>query len=254
MGTTEEKIARFIVETRERDIPPEAIKAAKLGCFDCIGTMLAGAASSPGKIMAKFVKEAGGKPEATVLGTGVRTTPVLGALANGTLAHALDYDDMGGGGFGHPTCLLLPPLISLGERMKISGKDILSAYVVGFKAGKAIASGCRYVQHERGFHKTSVFGVWAATAACARLLKLNVEQTIMAMGLAGSMVSAGIIQNFGTYTKGLHAGLADQHGVMACLLAQDGWKATDKVFESKLGFLHAFVGNRNWWGRTKATT
>jgi len=67
------------------------------------------------------------------------------------------------------------------------------------------------------------------------------------------MVSAGIVQNFGTYTKGLHAGLAGQHGVMACLLARDGWKATDKVFESKLGFLHAFVGKDLYDSRPSET-
>src|SRR3990167_809492 len=95
MGATEETIARFIVETEDKDIPPEALRSAKLGCFDCIGTMLAGAASPPGKIMAKFIREAGGTPEATVIGTGLRTSPVLAALANGTMAHVLDYDDFG---------------------------------------------------------------------------------------------------------------------------------------------------------------
>jgi 2-methylcitrate dehydratase PrpD len=243
MAATEEKIGRFIVETSEKDIPPEAITSAKLGSFDCIGTMLAGVSSPPGKIITKLIREAGGTPETTVLGTGLRTTPVLGALANGTLAHAQDYDDFGGGKgkWGHPSTILLPPLISLGERMGASGKDILNAYVIGFKVGSAISFGCRYAQGEGGFHNTSLYGTMAATAACARLLKLNVEQTIMALGTAGSMAS-GILQNFGTYTKALHAGLVGQNSVMACLLAQDGWKATDRVFESRVGFLHAYIG------------
>jgi 2-methylcitrate dehydratase PrpD len=239
MGATEEKIARFIVETSDKDISPEAVESAKLGSFDSVGTMLAGAVSPPGKIMTKFIKEAGGKPESTVVGTGLRTTPVLGALANGTLAHALDYDD--GGGFGHCSCVLLPPLISLGERMGASGKDILNAYVIGWRVGTSLHHACNYTQGERGFHGTSLYGVMAATAACARLLNLNVEQTIMALGTAGGM-AGGILQNFGTYTKGLHAGQPDQNAVIACLLARDGWKSTDKVFESKAGFLHAYVG------------
>lgn len=240
MATTEETIARFIVETADHDLPVAARKWANLGSFDCMGTMLAGAASPPGKIMTRLIKEAGGTPETTVVGTGLRTSPILGALANGTLAHALDYDDMGGN-WGHPSCVLLPPLISLGERMGASGKDVLNAYVMGFEVGSAIVSGCHYHEGERGFHSTSMFGVVAATAACARLLKLNVEQTIMALGVAGS-TAGGILQNFGTYTKGFHAGFAGHNAVIACLLARDGWKATDRVFESKVGFLSTYVG------------
>jgi len=240
MGTTEKKIAEFIVETSDQELPSAVLGWAKVSAFDCIGTTLAGAASPPGKIIAKLVKDSGGTPETTVVGTGLRTTPVMGALANGTLAHALDYDDMGG--FGHPSCVLLPPLISLGERMGASGKDILNAYAVGLNVGMAISSGCsNYVQGERGFHSTSLYGMMAATAACARLLKLNLEQTIMAMGTAGSM-AGGILQNFGTYTKGFHAGMTAQNAVIACLLARDGWKATDNVFESKVGFLSTYVG------------
>ncbi len=239
MGATEEKIARFIVETDPASIPQEALKSANLGIFDCIGTILAGVASPPGKIMARFIKEAGGKPETTVVGMGLRTTPVLGALANGAMAHALDYDDLGA--MGHPSVVLLPAIISLAERVGASGKDILQAYAIGYEVGEAISSACHYAQMERGFHATPMFGTMAATAASARLLKLSVKQTIMAMGIAGSMPS-GIAQNLGSYTKGLHAGLASHSGVMACLLAQDGWTGTDIVFESKVGYLHAYVG------------
>jgi 2-methylcitrate dehydratase PrpD len=125
--------------------------------------------------------------------------------------------------------------------MGASGKDILNAYVIGWRLGNALQRGCKYTQGERGFHGTSLWGMMAATAACARLLKLNVEQTKNALGVAGGM-AGGILQNFGTYTKGLHAGQPDHNAVIACLLAQDGWKGTDKVFESKAGFLHAYVG------------
>jgi len=240
MALTEETIAKFIVETSDEDIPPAALKWANLGSFDVVGTMMAGAVSPPGQIMAKFTKEAGGTPETTVVGTGIRTSAVMGALANGSLAHALDYDDMGGK-FGHPSCVLLPPLISLAERMHLSGRDVLNAYAMGFEVGSSIGAGCHYNQGEVGFHSTSMFGTMAATAACARLLRLDVEQTIMALGTAGSMPS-GLVQNFGTYTKGLHAGLGSRNGVMACLLAKDGWKGATNIFESKVGFLSTYVG------------
>jgi 2-methylcitrate dehydratase PrpD len=240
MGATEEKVARFIVETKKSDISAESLKWAKIGSFDCMGVMLAGAAAEPGKILANLIKTLGGIPETTIAGTGLRTSRVLGALGNGTLAHALDYDDMAG--WSHPSCVLFPPLISIGEPLGASGKDILDAYVIGFKVGEAINSGCpNYCDEETGWHATSIFGILGATAACARLLKLNVQQTIMALGTVGSM-GGGLDQNLGSYTKGLHAGMASHNGVLACLLAKNGWTGTDRLFESNLGFLSAYVG------------
>ncbi len=246
MGVIEEKVAQFIVETKDSELPAEAIRWAKIGSFDCLGVTLAGAASPPSKIITRFIRELGGKPETTVVGTGLRTNCTLGALANGTLAHALDYDDVAGddgnGAWAHPSVILLPPLISVGERMGASGKDILDAYVIGYKVGQAVFDACYYYNdEEQGFHKTSIFGVLAATAACARLLKLDVKQTINAMGTAGSM-GGGLDQNIGSYTKGLHAGLASQGGVTACLLAKDGWTGTNRLLESKIGFLACYAG------------
>ena len=133
--------------------------------------------------------------------------------------------------------------------MNASGRDILNAYAIGFGIGTAISSGCHYVQMERGFHSTPIYGTMTATAACARLLKLNVEQTIMALGIAGSM-AGGIFQNVGSYTKGFHAGLADHNGVTACLLAQDGFTGTENVFESNVGFLSGYMG-RNMYDLEK---
>jgi 2-methylcitrate dehydratase PrpD len=176
------------------------------------------------------------------VGTGLRLPLLLATLVNGSLAHALDFDDMGAG-WGHPTAVLLPPLLSLGERMGASGTDILNAYVIGYEVGSAITAGCpQYVQADRGFHGTSIFGTLVATAAAARLLRLTVTQTLMALGVAGSLAGAGLVQNFGTYAKGLHAGLASQNGVMACLMAQEGLTGTENVLESKAGFLSSHVG------------
>ncbi|MBM2824786.1 MAG: hypothetical protein HW402_450 [Dehalococcoidales bacterium] len=245
MGTTEEKVAHFIVETSDREIGAEAITTAKRSCFDGVGTMLAGVASPPGKMMTTYVKELGGTPESTVVGTGLRTSAPLAALANGTFAHALDYDDTGGG-FMHPTCVLLSPLVALGERLGTSGREIINAYVIGLRVGVALAAGCpNYSQMGSGFHGTSTFGVMAATAACARLLKLSVEQTMMALGTAGSM-GGGLSQNMGTYTKPLHAGMASHNGIMACSLAREGWTGTEKVLESGMGLLGSYAGRNQF--------
>ena len=243
MGKTETRIAEFIIETDPSDMPVESFKAAREACFDCVGVMLAGAAQPHGHMMAEFVAEEGARGDCSVLGTAVRTSPSMAALANGTLGHALDYDDMGG--FGHPSVVLLPPALAVGERMGISGRELLSAYIVGYEVGTHLNRGSNYIQGERGFHSTSVFGTLAATAVACRLLRLSKEQTIMALGIAGSMPS-GVLQNFGTHTKPLHAGLSSRSGVMAALLARKGYLACDNIVESKVGWAAAYMGEGNY--------
>jgi 2-methylcitrate dehydratase PrpD len=241
MGATEE-LARWIVRTSSEDIPPDALRVAGEACFDCLGVMLAGSVQPLGRIITRLVGEWGGSPEATVVVSGIKTSVPSAALANGTMGHALDYDDMGG--FGHPTTVLFPALLALGEKVGASGRDILEAYVIGCEVGINLAQGGltqRYHQMKRGFHSTAIFGRMAAASACARLLKLDEHQTKMALGIAGSMAS-GLIHNFGTMTKPLHAGMAARDGAMAALLAREGWTAGERVIEHPLGFIASFYG------------
>jgi 2-methylcitrate dehydratase PrpD len=243
VNTPEERIARFTVETGNAEIPPEARRTASAAAFDCVGVALAGAAQPLGRMMIELAREEGGRPDATVIGGGLCTSPAMAALANGTLAHALDYDDMGS--FGHPSVVLLPPVLALGEKLGASGREILDAYVIGFEVGAGLCAASHYVQTERGFHTTALFGTMGATAAAARLLKLGVAETVMAFGIAGSM-PGGVVQNFGTMVKPLHAGMAARNGVLAALLARKGYVGTDSIFRSKLGFLAAYVGEGHY--------
>ncbi len=242
-GKAEQQIAEFIVQTDERAIPSECYRVAREACFDCIGVMLAGAVQPHGRMIVEFASQEGGRGPCTVVGTPLQSPPTMAALANGTLGHALDYDDMGG--FGHPSVVLLPPALAAAELAGASGRDVLTAYILGFEVGRHLSRGAHYVQGERGFHSTVVFGTMGATAAACRLLRLSVEQTIMALGIAGSM-PGGVLQNFGTYTKPLHAGTASRNGVMAALLARSGWLACDNIVESKVGWAAAYIGAGNY--------
>ena len=238
MGATE-TIARWAVNTSYEDIPPEAIRVAKESCFDCLGVMLAGAAQPVGQMIQKYVSDQGGTPEATVLGSGLKTPLANAALVNGTLGHALDYDDFGG--FGHPTVATFPSLLSMGEKMGASGRDVLGAFVVGCELGIALSSTTGYTQMLRGFHSTAVIGRMASAAACANLLKLDQHKTVMALGIAGSM-AGGLLHNMGSMTKPLHAGLTARDGLMAAQLADMGMTAGDQIFEHPLGFAAAVIG------------
>ncbi|MHB9097938.1 MAG: MmgE/PrpD family protein [Syntrophales bacterium] len=240
MGVTED-LAKFACALEFEQIPEEALVWAKDALLDCTGVALAGSREEAGRIIANHVKKAAGRPEAGVFAAGFRTAASDAALANGTMAHALDFDDYDISTWtGHPTAPLLPAIFALGQRQKASGRDVLSAYIVGFEVGGRIGAGLGHGYYEQGWHATSVLGTMGATAACCRILKLNVVQTRMALGIAGSE-ACGVRQNFGTMTKPLHAGLAARNGLLAALLAGEGFTADESVIEGPLGFNKVFI-------------
>ncbi len=239
MGKVEEAIAEFIVSTNPEAIPEACYRVVRDACFDCVGVMLAGAAEPHGRVIADLVRREGAPGPCAVVGTDIRTGPTMAALANGTLAHALDYDDMGG--FGHPSAVLLPAALAAGELVGASGRDLLTAYISGFEVACHLARGASYVQGERGFHSTAVFGTLGAAAAACRLLGLDRHRTVMALGIAASMPS-GVLQNFGTHTKPLHAGMAARNGVMAVLLAREGFLSSPDAVAGPIGWAAAYLG------------
>ena len=238
MGATE-TVAKWIVNTSYEDIPPDAIPVANESCFDLLGVILSGSTEPVGEIIQQYVSDQGGVPEATVLASGLRSSAPNAAMANGTMGHALDYDDFGG--FGHPTVAIFPALLALGEHVGATGRDLTEAYVIGCEIGMAIQHATKYNQMQKGFHSTAVLGRLACAAACAKLLKLDQRQTTTALGIAGSMAS-GLIHNFGTMTKPLHAGLTCRDGVMAAQLAQRGLSSGDEVLEHPFGFAATVIG------------
>lgn len=216
--TTTEKVAEFIVDFEFKDIPPRGIEQIKFCLLDTIGCTLEGAMGPVANIMTEFVEEMGGKPQARILKSGIKTSVVNAALVNGTLAHADDFDDTGG--FGHPGVVLIPTALALGEHLKLSGKKILEAYTVAFEVGYRLKIGMGVVG-EGGFHSTSLFGNLCTTAEASKLMGLDVAQTRSALGIAASSAS-GIMQNFGTFTKAFHAGQAARNGITAAILAKKG--------------------------------
>ena len=237
MGVTE-RLARFVVETGYEDIPPEAIEVAQRISLDCLGTTLAGFGDSVGGIITKVVRESGGSSEATVIGAGFKSSPTQAALANGTMAHALDYDDMGLS-MGHPSVPVLPVILALGEKLHLTGREILTAHVIAFEVQGKLGYGSHQL-YSTGWHSTGVFGVMGATAAASKLLKLDVDQTRMAFGIAASHAAAAK-PNMGSMTKPLHAGNAARGGLMSALLAKEGFTADPNIIEHPLGYAFAFI-------------
>jgi 2-methylcitrate dehydratase PrpD len=240
-----ERIARFIIGTTPGKIPARAFEVARRGITDFTGVALAGSREEAGDIISGLVRETGGATRSGVIGKGFRTAPHLAALANGTMGHALDYDDLSFTYGAHPSVTLAPAVLALGEGLGASGKEVLAAYVAGFEAGACISSPVAQSHYLQGWHSTGTVGVMGAAAAAARLLKLDVHQIVMALGIAASM-AGGLRQNFGTMTKPFHAGRAASGGVLAALLAQRGFTANENAIE--LGYAKALgcAGEIDW--------
>ncbi len=231
------KLADFVVETSVGDIPQEALKIAQMGITDYIGVTFPGSLEPHGTIMKNYAAMIGGVTECSIIGSDLKTSPYLAALVNGTTGHALDYDDMGG--FGHPSVALAPVVLGIGEQLGISGANILAAYVVGFEVACCLCGPLMMSHYSRGWHSTDNFGSLGAAAAAAWLLKLNVHQVRMTLGIAASL-AGGLRQNFGTMTKPLHAGMAAANGIQAAFLAQAGFTADENIIEAPLGFAKVF--------------
>ena len=142
---------------------------------------------------------------------------------------------------GHPSAMLVPAMIGLGESLGCSGRDLALAYVVGYETECRIARGVHFHHYDKGWHPTATIGIFGTVAAAARLLRLTIDQTATALGLAASFAS-GLKANFGTMTKPLHVGHASRNGLFAAYMARDGFTANPGAFEHKQGFLDVFNG------------
>lgn len=230
------QIAEFAVTSDGSVVPEEVLHLAERAITDTVGVAIA--AAHDGTVEAALSAYQGRlcPGPATVLATGEGCDSVQAALLNGTAAHALDFDDVTDAMKGHPSAVLTPATLAVGQQVKASGREVLDAFCIGHQVDCAIADGLAVDGHyARGWHSTATIGVLGATAAACRLLALDVSRTRHALGIAASM-AGGSRQNFGTMTKPLHAGLAASNGVLAASLAAAGFTADAEQLESPLGY------------------
>jgi 2-methylcitrate dehydratase PrpD len=239
MGATE-KIARFIAGADFDDIPRDAVEKAKRTALDCMGAALAGVNEPVSQTIVGYVTKLGGPPQASVFGAGVKISLQDAALANGSIAHALDYDDCGVK-IGHPSVLVLPAVLSLGEYLGASGKDILTAYIVGLEVEGKLALHADFKLMQARLNHQTWYGSIGAAAACAKLLKLDITKTRMALGIAANF-ACGLSANHGNMAGAMAAGNACRNGVTAAVMAQEGITANPNIIEAKNGFYDTLVG------------
>lgn len=242
MTTAAERLAQWGLSLMIGDVPSSARQAARVHLLDGLGVGLLAVGRGQGTFGVDVARSSGVATESSVLGTGVRAPAAMAALANGVLVHALDYDDTHTGALCHPTSVVLPVAFACGEARKASGAEVLTAAIAGYETIIRIGLAVRHGFHARGFHATSVCGVFSAALVAARLQGLDEGQTVNALGIAGSQAS-GLLEFLDTpsATKQLHPGWAAHSGIIAAQLAAAGATGPDSILEGRYGLYRAFA-------------
>lgn len=236
-----EQIAEISVNLKFEDIDQRTINNAKILILDCLGCILSGSQIESGKAVRAAAIEIDDKGACSVIGTNLKTNPMLAALINGTTGHSQDYDDDHREGTQHSSVAVLPAVLALAEKYGKNGKEVLLAYIIGsdvtIRAGEAFNGTSYYA----GWHLTGTCGVFGSAAGSAKIMGLDVEQTVNALGVAGSAAAGlGEFNTCGAWTKRFHPGRAAMDGVVSAYMGKNNYFGPPTVFEGKEGFLVCF--------------
>ncbi len=228
-------LARFASTLHYEDIPPAVVRRAEDLLVDWFGSALGGATGRPVRSIVRFAQEMGGAGDCEVLITRERTTPMLAAMANGASSHFAEQDDVHNGAVFHPATVVFPATLATAQAIGASGKALLTASIVGYEVGIRVGEFLGR-SHYKVFHTTGTAGTVAAAAAVARLLGLTPEQTLNAIGSAGTQ-AAGLWEFLrdAADSKQLHTANAAAKGLMAAWLARDGFTGARHILEGPQG-------------------
>jgi 2-methylcitrate dehydratase PrpD len=240
--TAAERFAAWTAELCLSAIPSEVVAAAKLHLLDALGCGLAAHSLGIATAGREAMRESGGRADASVIGVAERCPAPHAAFANGMLCHGLDFDDTHTDAVCHVSAVMAPAAIAAAEAMGASGADLLVALVAGNEIITRIGMAAPAAFHRRGFHPTSVCGVFGAAAAAARLRRLERAAIRQALGIAGSL-AGGIFEYLadGSQTKHVHAGAAAHAGLVAASLAAHGATGPASVLEGRFGLFATFA-------------
>jgi 2-methylcitrate dehydratase PrpD len=238
-------IAEWTVSRRYDELPQNVIDSLVTFATDHFGVVLAGTRKTSSQIIAEVATEWGPqKGVATVVGRQETTSPPLAALINGTAGHALELDDDHRTGTQHPGIGVIPPAFALAEQHGTNGREFIEAIAVGYEIMIRLGEAHLGKSYNRGFHPTGTCGSIGAAVAAGRILKLNVDQMVSAIGLGASQ-SAGLLtfRSNGAWSKRFHAGHAGMAGIIAAGLAKKDFRGPSESLLSPEGWLQAFAFN-----------
>jgi len=243
MPTASQTLAKFALELKYEQIPPEVIERARACMIDTIGAAYFGARFPWSRMALDYARINGATGEAQVIGTTLRLRPPFAAMVNGVYAHAFELDSMCQPSVGaHPGAALTTPGLAIGQTERASGKELITGFVAACEVMYRIGEAAHHSSEQLGFHAPGLLGGFGGAVIAGRLLRLDEARLAHALGICGSL-SAGLLEfskSGGGMVKRLHQGRASEAGVTAALLAQAGYEGPPRVLEGKFGFLNVF--------------
>lgn len=238
-------LARYVRTARYEDVP-EAVRAeARRSLLNWMGCAVGGAGHETLDRALAALGPLSGPAQATVIGRTERLDMLHAALMNGISSHVFDFDDTHLKTIIHPAGPVASAILALAETRAISGADFLLAFILGVEVECRIGNAVYPAHYDVGWHITGTAGVFGAAAACGRLLGLDEQRMLWALGIAGTQ-SSGFREMFGTMCKPFHPGRAAQNGLTAALLAANGFTSSTRVLEAPRGFANVMSTKQNF--------
>lgn len=238
---TANRIADFAIRGPKAGFPESAQHIMRLSLLDWTAVAIAGRDEPVSRIVRTMVAEEDGSAQAHVIGLDSKLPARAAALANGTISHALDYDDTHFVYLGHPSAAVVPAALALAERQGAAPAAFQEACLIGVETACRVGAWLGRNHYQRGFHQTGTAGSFGAAMAAARLLGLNVDQARHVLGLVSTRAS-GLKAQFGTMGKPFHAGMAAANGVEAALLVANGFVSAPDSMAGPQGFADTHDG------------
>ncbi|WP_108646722.1 MmgE/PrpD family protein [Polynucleobacter rarus] len=239
------KLSKYISAATSKPIPKQVSERAKLHLIDTFSAMISGSRLEPGKKAIAYVKTLGGKPEATVIGTKIRTSMQNAALANGMFGHADETDDTHPPSLTHPGTSVVPSALAVSETRKLSGEEFLRAVVLGYDICARTLLTLKPMPYLRSGHHAGATGqVFGASAAAGALLKLSPLEVRYMLSYTGQQ-TAGLYTMFRdpehiekAYAMG---GMPAHNGLQSALMVKSGWTGVEDIFSGERNFFYTFA-------------
>lgn len=250
MANETRQLAEYAAAVRYQDLPAAVVQRAKDALADTIAAVLFGHDLPWSRMIVGYVKKLGARGKSRILVPGGRALPApMAALANGTLAHAFELDNLTWPNSGvHPGATMMLPALAVAQERGIGGRELIAACVAGAEAMIRIGRATKHSNETRGYHAPGTTGPFGAAIAVGRLLRLDAATMTNAIGIAGSL-AAGLLEfarsGTGAMVKRLHLGRAAEGGILAAALAADGFTGPASVLEGPFGYLNVFCGEHD---------
>ena len=232
------KLAHYIVSAQPADLSAPVRKEAARTLLNWVGCTVGGSRHETVGVAVSALTPFSGPAQASILGRHERFDIMNAALINGISSHVLDYDDTHARNIVHPAGPVISAILALSEHRPVSGRDFVTALVVGVDVECRIGNAVYPKHYDVGWHITGTAGVFGAAAASGRLLGLSEQQMLWAIGLAATQ-PVGLQEMFGSMTKSFHPGRAAQNGLTAAILASKGFTSSEQSLEAKYGWVNA---------------